>query len=77
MQKDSDSLAIVLTSDAVAPFVWLEAEGFKGHFSTNGFLFGEDPRSTITVHFLPSGGVPDPKAFQEALTVRSLMDVYK
>ncbi|XP_013386685.1 beta-mannosidase isoform X2 [Lingula anatina] len=72
-QKDSQTYQIKLTTAAVAPFVWLEANGILGRFSDNSFLMVQ---STTNIVFY-AWETTDLNSLKKALTVRSLMDVYK
>lgn len=63
---------IILTTDRISPFTWLEAEGFSGRFSDNGFLM---VTSELQVTF--SSWEPiDWNKFRRSLTVRTFLDVY-
>ena len=65
-----------LTSDAVAPYVYLASMDYDGIFSDNGFL--AMPQKTYDITFSPLGSEKiDIAKFQEALTIRydySLLD---
>ncbi|KAK7109882.1 beta-mannosidase-like [Littorina saxatilis] len=65
---------ITLTTDAIAPFVWLEAGSMMGRFSDNGFLL---VKMTFTVTFTAWRDDVDIHTLRSHLSVRSLMDVYK
>lgn len=65
-----------LTSDVIAPFVWLEVEGVKGHFSSNGFLLGVNSGAAKTVEFISKQKI-GLSEFSKALCVKSLMNVYE
>lgn len=70
--KQKQVFAIFLSSNEIAPFVWLEAPGISGRFSDNGFLM------ICKKKVLKFFAWEDIKADQlkNALTVKSLMDVY-
>ncbi|KAK7109880.1 hypothetical protein V1264_013841 [Littorina saxatilis] len=63
---------ITLTTDAIAPFVWLEAGSVFGKFSDNGFII---ITPTATVKFMASQDV-DLNTMKQQLSVRSLVDIY-
>lgn len=67
-----DEFLIFLTTDNIAPFVWLEAYGVKGRFSDNGFLMKD---SKVTLIFTAWQTV-DVNTLKSSLSVKSLMDVY-
>ena len=69
---DAMTAEIQLSSDQIAPFVWLTAPGIEGRFSDNGFLM---VNKTMTVRFMAWEAL-NPKRFAQSLAVRSLMDVY-
>ncbi|XP_053192231.1 beta-mannosidase [Scomber japonicus] len=72
IQKDKTGYAVNLLSSSVAPFVWLDARGIPGRFSSNGFLMVS---RNMTVSF----NAWRPISFEElftSLTVTSLTDVY-
>ncbi|XP_078660192.1 beta-mannosidase-like [Branchiostoma floridae x Branchiostoma belcheri] len=67
------TLRLELQTTAPAPFVWLDAGDVSGRFSDNGFLMNAErlslefcARSSVTV-----------AAFQNEVTVQSLMDIYR
>ncbi|KAK7109883.1 beta-mannosidase-like [Littorina saxatilis] len=64
---------ITLTTDAIAPFVWLEAGSMMGRFSDNGFLL---VKMTFTVTFTAWRDDVDSHTLRSQLSVLSLMDVY-
>ena len=64
---------IKLSTTAIAPFVWLQAGSIMGRFSDNGFLMH---KPTTTVKFTAWQDV-DYHTLRAALTVHSLLDVYK
>lgn len=70
--KQKRVFAIFLSSNEITPFVWLEAPGISGRFSDNGFLM------ICKKKVLKFFAWEDIKADQlkNALTVKSLMDVY-
>lgn len=63
-----------MTTDARAPFVWLEAQGIEGYFSNNGFMMLW-PEVTVLFHPWTSDNL-DLATFTRSLSIRSLMDVY-
>ena len=63
---------IDLKSEAIAPFVWLEARGIKGRFSDNGFLMTGTHRK-VTFYSWDEVSV---ESLRQSLSVRSLMDMY-
>lgn len=65
-------LDIELTTDAVAPFVWLEVEGLQGRFSDNGFVL---VTQQTTVQFY-SKDVLSADEVQSKLSVTSLLAAY-
>ena len=68
----TDEFTVSITTNAIAPFVWLEAYGVKGRFSDNGFLMIK-PTMTLTFYAWQS---VDPSTLKQSLTVKSLMDIY-
>ena len=62
------AIDVTLTSDVIAPFVWLTVVGVKGHFSDNGFLMTQ-PRLTVTFLALEKVTTSEVK-----VTVTSLLD---
>ena len=73
MSKTSeDEYRISLTTDAVAPFVWLEASGIKGRFCNNGFLMFQQKESVMFYAWQQT----DVRTLKESLTIKSLMDIY-
>lgn len=67
-----NAFRIQLTSNHVAPFVWLEATGYRGHFSDNGFTMY---MPSWSVDFIAWDSVTV-EQLRKALTVKSLMDIY-
>ncbi|KAK7109884.1 beta-mannosidase-like [Littorina saxatilis] len=65
---------ITLTTDAIAPFVWLEAGSMMGRFSDNGFLL---VKVTFTVTFTAWRDDVDIHTLRSQLSVLSLMDIYR
>ncbi|KAJ8307151.1 hypothetical protein KUTeg_015235 [Tegillarca granosa] len=54
-----------ITTNAIAPFVWLDVEGVRGHFSDNGFLMVTDKKIvTFYAHELT-----DPNTFTNGLHI--------
>ena len=68
----ADEFTISIATNAIAPFVWLEAYGVKGRFSDNGFLMIKT-NMTLTFFAWQSTDIPTLKG---SLTIKSLMDVY-
>ena len=71
-QEDDTGYSVVLQTDSIALFVWLDVAAVPGRFSSNGFLM-ISPNRTLT--FYPWA----PTSIEElarALTVTSLRDVY-
>ena len=68
----ADEFTVSISTNAIAPFVWLEAYGVKGRFSDNGFLMIK-PKVTLTFY---AWQPVDAVTLRKALTVKSLMDVY-
>ena len=64
---------IVLRCRKVCFFVWLESPGILGTFSDNGFIM-TTLQSNVT--FEGKSKIKDIKAFEGALNVRSLSDLY-
>ena len=62
-----------IKSDAIAPFVWLEARGLNGWFSDNGFLM-TGTRAHVT--FYSWDDEVDIEDVRANIRVRSLMDMY-
>ena len=70
--KPQKEFQITVISDTVAPFVWLDAPGIRGRFSDNGFLM-VNPKTTVQFH---AWDATDVSSLSQAITVKSLMDVY-
>jgi len=70
--SEPNTFSMTVTSDHVAPFVWLEAKGIKGRFSDNGFLMYT---SNVNLTFYAWETVDD-VTLRKSITVKSLMDVY-
>ncbi|XP_060593754.1 beta-mannosidase-like [Ruditapes philippinarum] len=70
--EDDNVFELQLRTDAVAPFVWLEARGIKGRFSDNGFLMFL-PQKTILFY---AWETTDADILKERVTIKSLMDIY-
>ena len=60
-------------STAIASFVWLNAIGFSGRFSDNGFLM---VRPDISVTFHSWTKIENVEQFENSLRIHSLADVY-
>ena len=71
-KTSEDEYRISLTTDAVAPFVWLEALGIKGRFCNNGFLMFQQKESVMFYAWQQT----DVRTLKESLTIKSLMDIY-
>ena len=69
---DNLRYGVDLKSDAVAPFVWLEARGVPGWFSDNGFMMMHD-RKMLVFNAWEDVEVETVRA---SMRVRSLMDMY-
>lgn len=65
------TFVIQLSTDTIAPFVWLNAEGIKGEFSRNGFFMVD---SSANIDFLAVDDI-DINVLKNKLSIRSLMDV--
>jgi beta-mannosidase len=70
--EEDNVFELQLRTDAVAPFVWLEARGIKGRFSDNGFLMFL-PQKTILFY---AWETTDIDILKERVTIKSLMDIY-
>lgn len=66
----NQAFKIILHTDNIAPFVWLETR-VKGHFSTNGFLLSS---SKFEVIFFTEEKITENQLMKK-LTVKSLKDV--
>lgn len=65
-----------MTSDAVAPYVYLANMDYDGIFSDNGFL--AMPQKSYNITFSPLGlgdDKIDVTKFQQALTIRYIIEV--
>ena len=69
----SRQFRVTLTAEYPAPFVWLSTGDIMGRFSDNGFLM-RDWNKIITFYAWEDVTVDQLKA---ALSVQSLMDIYK
>uniref|UniRef100_A0A3Q3A0J2 Beta-mannosidase n=1 Tax=Kryptolebias marmoratus TaxID=37003 RepID=A0A3Q3A0J2_KRYMA len=70
--EDKSGFMVILHSDSVAPFVWLDVGHIQGRFSVNGFLIVSRNK---TVHF--DAWQPTSVAeLSRSLSVTTLMDVY-
>ncbi|ESO86231.1 hypothetical protein LOTGIDRAFT_176024 [Lottia gigantea] len=63
---------VTLTTNHIAPFVWINSRGISGRFSDNGFIM-KDPQLQLT---FTSWQPVDLKTFTYSLSVQSLMDIY-
>lgn len=64
---------IDIHSTAIAVFVWLDAPGFSGRFSDNGFIM---VRPDVSVMFHSWTKIENLGQFEASLSVQSLADVY-
>jgi len=64
---------IDLHSTSVALFVWLDAVGFSGRFSDNGFLM---MKPNVSVMFYSWTKIESLYQFESSLSVHTLTDVY-
>jgi len=71
--EDELTAVIDIHSTAIALFVWLDAVGFSGRFSDNGFLM---VRPDTRVTFRSWTEIGNTKQFEKSLRVRSLSSVY-
>lgn len=73
--QDNKHLHVMLKTDAVTAFVWLDVPNIPGHFSQNGFLL-VTPEITITFYSYHPVGVT---VFKDALEIKALqrINVYK
>lgn len=67
-----NAFTVTMTTDNIAPFVWLEATGIRGRFSDNGFLLLTQSK-TLTFYAWEMTTVQE---LTSALKVKSLQDVY-
>lgn len=72
LDAQQNTFKIVLDTDAIALFVWLEATGISGRFSENGFLMYTP---TLEVDFFAWENVSAAQ-LSDQLVVASLMDLY-
>ncbi|XP_048729184.2 beta-mannosidase-like isoform X1 [Ostrea edulis] len=63
---------ITITTNAIAPFVWLDTPGIQGRFSDNGFLMVQ---STMHLQYF-AWELVDLKTLDNSITIKSLMDIY-
>ncbi|KAL4228975.1 hypothetical protein ACF0H5_012015 [Mactra antiquata] len=69
---DNHTFEIKLTTEEVAVFVWIEAEGIKGRFSDNGFFMFTETKTLLFFAWI----TVDQKTLLESLNVKSLFDIY-
>ena len=69
---NQNEFMIQLQTNAVAPFVWLEASGIRGRFSDIGFLLMEASKNVVFYAWEPVYV----QKHQTSLTMTSLMDMY-
>lgn len=69
-EEGANEVKLVLKTDKIAPFVWLETEE-PGQFSDNGFTLIQETSSVV---FSNRGKVIDLKRFMNSLIVHSLLD---
>ena len=72
LQTSHTDFEIKLSSNQIAPYVWLDAYKVKGRFSDNGFLMIKRQASISFSSWEPV----DLTTFKASLTVKSLLDVY-
>jgi len=73
-QVDTQTLSVTLTTDSIAPFVWLETPTIRGWFSNNGFIMVE-PEKVLLFHAWDKHiSIAE---FYRCLTIKSLMDLYE
>ncbi|ESP02847.1 hypothetical protein LOTGIDRAFT_111202, partial [Lottia gigantea] len=63
---------VTLTTNHIAPFVWINSRGISGRFSDNGFIMKDPQLQLIFTSWQPV----DLKTFTNSLSVQSLMDIY-
>ena len=68
-----DGLAVTLSTDKPAFFVWANVKGIRGEFSDNSFLLLPD--RPVTLRFDPKTDV-SPEAFRKSLSVTHLRQTY-
>jgi len=70
-------IEVQLTSDRIAPFVYLRATSLQGNWSDNGFwLFPNEPKKVVFSLLDSSEANPTPEHFKEELKIVSLRDSY-
>jgi len=67
------TVSIELRSTSIALYVWLDAVGFPGRFSDNGFLM---TKPSASVMFYSWTKIESLDRFESSLSVRTLTDVY-
>jgi len=70
---NESTVNIDLHSTSVALFVWLNAAGFSGRFSDNGFLM---MKPDVSVMFHSWTKIESLQQFKNSLTVHTLNDLY-
>ncbi|XP_050404804.2 beta-mannosidase isoform X1 [Patella vulgata] len=70
--QSATEFSLVLSTNNIAPFVWINAYNISGRFSDNGFLM-KDPLLQLT---FTSWQPVDLDTFKKSLTVKSLMNMY-
>ncbi|ESO87028.1 hypothetical protein LOTGIDRAFT_183459 [Lottia gigantea] len=68
----STEFLLTLSTDNIAPFVWIDSRGISGRFSDNGFIMKD---SLLQLTYKSWDSV-DLATFQKSLSVKSLMDIY-
>ncbi|XP_041374637.1 beta-mannosidase-like [Gigantopelta aegis] len=71
-QTSPTEFEIILSSNRIAPYVWLDAYKVKGRFSDNGFLMMKARTSVKYTSWEPVELIK----FTQSLSVKSLLDVY-
>ncbi|CAH1775715.1 unnamed protein product [Owenia fusiformis] len=67
------TFSFTVTTDAIAPFVWMEATGIQGRFCCNGYMMVE----ASIKHMFYAWEDTTVEKLQAALKVTSLMDIYR
>jgi hypothetical protein len=63
-------MQFTLTSDAVAPYVYMASSAYDGIFSDNGFLAMPQKNYYITFTPIPDTAMMNLDTFQQTLTIR-------
>ncbi|XP_037551218.1 beta-mannosidase [Nematolebias whitei] len=72
VQEDKSGFMVILHSDSVAPFVWLDVEYVPGRFSSNGFLM-LSRNKTIRFDAWQPTSIAE---LSRSLSITTLIDVY-